>query len=167
MTWGLADCRARPGSGCSAIRFTWAPYDGWCRAHDDRRAEIQRRSLSWHAPSCVSTGCKREPEVVPIVRPSVIASPALHQWRAQMRGAFRMLFRLTDHGTWVAEDEFGCAYPGAERALAALSRRGVRVLVNLHEKPHDPRWLVRYNLSEIHVPVQEVSASSATRSSAV
>ena len=35
----------------------------------------------------------------------------------------------------------GWAFPRTERALADLSRRGVGTLVNLHERPHDPRRL--------------------------
>ena len=42
-----------------------------------------------------------------------------------------MLLRLTDRGSWVAPGVLGCAYPRTERALAALSGAGVRLLVNL------------------------------------
>jgi hypothetical protein len=57
---------------------------------------------------------------------------------AQARVALSTLFRLTDRGTWVAPGLLGCAYPRTDRALAALSASGVRLLVNLHERPHDP-----------------------------
>ena len=54
---------------------------------------------------------------------------------AQARVALSTLFRLTDRGTWVAPGLLGCAYPRTDRALAALSASGVRLLVNLHERP--------------------------------
>ena len=54
----------------------------------------------------------------------------------------------------------GCAYPRTERALAALSARGVRLLVNLHERPHDPARLGRYGLREVHLPVKDFAAPS-------
>jgi hypothetical protein len=61
----------------------------------------------------------------------------------RIRVAGRMLLRLIDRGTWAAEGVLGCAYPRSERAFADLARRGIRVLVNLHEKPHDPHRLAR------------------------
>lgn len=71
-----------------------------------------------------------------------------------------MLLRLTDRGTWVAEGVLGCGYPCTERALAALSRRGVSVVVNLHEKPHDPQRLARRSMREIHLPIEDFAAPS-------
>lgn len=71
-----------------------------------------------------------------------------------------MLLRLTDCGVWVSEGVLGCAYPRTERALAALPERGVRVIVNLHERPHDPRRLTRYLLTEIHLPIKDFAAPS-------
>ena len=67
--------------------------------------------------------------------------------RAQV--ALRTLFRLTDWGEWVAPGVLGCAYPRTERALAALSGSGGRLLVNLHERPHGPARLRRHGLREI------------------
>lgn len=54
----------------------------------------------------------------------------------------------------------GCAYPRTNRALAALSEGGVRVLVNLHERPHDPVRLERHGLREVHIPVRDFAAPS-------
>lgn len=72
-----------------------------------------------------------------------------------------MLLRLSDRGTWVAEGVLGCGYPRTERALAALSRRGVSLLVNLHERPHNTQRLARQSLREIHLPVEDFAAPSA------
>jgi hypothetical protein len=69
-----------------------------------------------------------------------------------------MLLRLIDRGTWAAEGVLGCAYPRSERAFADLARRGVRVLVNLHEKPHDPHRLARNGMREVHLPVRDFTA---------
>ena len=71
-----------------------------------------------------------------------------------------MLFGLTDRGAWVAPGVLGCAYPRTERALAALSGGGVRLLVNLHERPHDPARLARHGLKEVHLPVRDFDAPS-------
>ncbi len=51
-----------------------------------------------------------------------------------------------------------CAYPWNEEALAALARHGVALLINLHEKAHDPSLLARYGLAEVHLPVPDFTA---------
>jgi atypical dual specificity phosphatase len=80
---------------------------------------------------------------------------------AQAWVSFRMLLRLTDRGGWVAPGLLGCAYPRTERALAVLSSSGVRLLVNLHERPHDPARLKRHGLREAHLPVKDFAAPSS------
>ena len=77
---------------------------------------------------------------------------------AQARVALRAIFRLTDRGAWVAHGVLGCAYPRTERALAALSGGGVRLLVNLHERPHEPARLRRHGLREVHLAVRDFAA---------
>ena len=77
---------------------------------------------------------------------------------AQARVALRTLLRLTDRGGWVAPGVLGCAYPRTDRALAALSGGGVRLLVNLHERPHAPDRLGRHGLREVHLPVKDFAA---------
>ncbi len=79
---------------------------------------------------------------------------------ARARVGLRMLLRLTDRGGWVAPGVLGCAYPRTERSLAALSGSGVRLLVNLHERPHDPVRLERHGLREVHLPVKDFAAPS-------
>ena len=79
---------------------------------------------------------------------------------AQARVALRILLRLTDRGGWVAPGVLGCAYPRTERALAALSGSGVRLLINLHGRPHDPARLERHGLRELHLPVKDFAAPS-------
>ena len=79
---------------------------------------------------------------------------------SQARVALRTLLRLTDRGVWVAPGVLGCAYPRTERALAALSASGVRLLVNLHGRPHDPARLGRHGLREVHLPVEDFAAPS-------
>jgi atypical dual specificity phosphatase len=69
--------------------------------------------------------------------------------------------RVADRGTWVEDRAvLGCAYPRTERALSGLAERGVRVLVNLHERAQDPRRLERHGLREIHLPVRDFVAPS-------
>ena len=77
---------------------------------------------------------------------------------ARARAGLRSLLRLTDRGGWIAPGVLGCAYPRTGRALAALSGGGVRLLVNLHERPHDPARLERHGLREAHLPVKDFAA---------
>ena len=79
---------------------------------------------------------------------------------AQARVVLRTLFGLTDRGGWVAPGVLGCAYPRTDRALTALSEGGVRLLVNLHARPHDPARLARHGLREVHLPVGDFAAPS-------
>ena len=80
--------------------------------------------------------------------------------KAWARVTFLTLFGLTDRGGWVAPGVLGCAYPRTERSLAALYADGVRLLLNLHERPHDPVLLARFGLGEIHLPVKDFAAPS-------
>ena len=79
---------------------------------------------------------------------------------ARARVTFLALFGFTDRGEWVAPGVLGCAFPRTERSLAALSEDGVRLLVNLHERPHDPILLARFGFAEIHLPVEDFTAPS-------
>ena len=63
-------------------------------------------------------------------------------------------------GAWVAPGVLGCAYPRKERSLAALSENGVRLLVNLHGRRHDPARLGRHGLREVHLPVKDFATPS-------
>ena len=68
---------------------------------------------------------------------------------------------LVDRGTWLDEGRLlGCAYPRREAALAGLAHQGVSVLINLHERAHDPGRLARYGLEEIHLPVADFTPPS-------
>jgi len=50
-----------------------------------------------------------------------------------------------------------CAYPRS-RDLADLHRRGIRHLVNVDERAHPATLLVRYGLTERHLPVPDFHA---------
>jgi atypical dual specificity phosphatase len=68
---------------------------------------------------------------------------------------------VRDPGVWLEEGRvFACRYPRGESALAELARMGISVLVNLHERGHDPSRLARYDLVEVHIPVKDFSAPS-------
>ena len=68
---------------------------------------------------------------------------------------------VDDPGVWLEEGRvFACRYPRGETALAGLVRRGISVLINLHERGHDPSRLARHCLVEVHVPVKDFSAPS-------
>ena len=67
----------------------------------------------------------------------------------------------TDPGAWVLPDRvLACAYPRTDAALAALAGAGVRIVVNLHARPHAPAALARHGLAEVHLPTRDFAASS-------
>ncbi len=76
----------------------------------------------------------------------------------------RILKRLglvIDRGTWLEEGRLlGCAYPQREAAILGLTRQGVSVLVNLHERAHDPARLARHGVEEVHLPVADFTPPS-------
>jgi atypical dual specificity phosphatase len=85
--------------------------------------------------------------------------------RATMLRRLRLILTgiglLTDRGHWLEPDRLiGCAYPRRETALAALARQGVSVLINLHERAHDPERLARHGLTEVHLPVPDFTPPS-------
>ena len=58
-----------------------------------------------------------------------------------------------DDGNWLYPDRLlACAFPWGPDGLAALAERGISVVVNLHERGHDPERLARLGLTEIHLP---------------
>ena|SRR5688572_21227697 len=64
-----------------------------------------------------------------------------------------------DHGNWLYPDRLlACAFPWGPDGLAALAERGITVVVNLHERGHDPERLARLGLTEIHLPVPDFTA---------
>jgi len=66
-----------------------------------------------------------------------------------------------DRGTWLnGRWVLGCAYPRREAALAGLARQGVSLLINLHERPHDPGRLARHGLTELRLPVADFTPPS-------
>src|SRR4051794_27458548 len=61
-----------------------------------------------------------------------------------------------DQGTWIEPNRLlACGYPRTDAALAGLAARDVGVLVNLHERSHDPARLARHGLTEVHLPVPD------------
>jgi len=65
----------------------------------------------------------------------------------------------TDPGAWVLPGQvLACSYPRTEAALAALAAARVRVLVNLHARPHAPGALARHGLAEVHLPTRDFAA---------
>jgi len=58
---------------------------------------------------------------------------------------------------WLEEGRLAAAAYPSETDLAELSSRGITVLINLHQRPHDPALLARYGLNEIHLPVPDMT----------
>jgi atypical dual specificity phosphatase len=66
---------------------------------------------------------------------------------------------MKDPGAWIEDGRLlACSYPRQDRALAALAERGVSLLVNLAERPHDPARLAHYGLRTVHLPVPDFTA---------
>lgn len=62
---------------------------------------------------------------------------------------------------WLLPDSLAaCVFPDAARGLPYLSRLGVSLIVNLHERAHDPAILARHGLGEVHLPVPDFTPPS-------
>ena len=71
----------------------------------------------------------------------------------------RGLGLVVDPGVWIDEGKLlACAYPRRRAALEALSRRGVQVVINLHERAHGPGRLEPFGIAELHLPVRDFMA---------
>lgn len=67
-----------------------------------------------------------------------------------------------DSGNWLYPDRLlACAYPWGADGLSALAEQGISVVVNLHERAHDPARLASLGLTEIHLPVPDFTAPMA------
>jgi len=64
-----------------------------------------------------------------------------------------------DDGHWLFPGRLlACAFPWGPDGLQRLAERGVKVVVNLHEYAHDSDRLARSGLTEIHLPVPDMTA---------
>ena len=107
-----------------------------------------------------STGCARRVDAAVrlAARPAGKGAPRMF---ARARTLAVGLGLRADRGTWIESGQvMACAYPRNDAALAALARQGVSVLVNLHERGHEPARLARYGLTEIHLPVRDFTPPS-------
>ncbi len=79
----------------------------------------------------------------------------------RVRSLLVSLGLIVDRGTWLdGRQVLGCAYPRREAVLAEVARQGVSLLINLHERPHDPAPLARQGLTELHLPVADFTPPS-------
>lgn len=69
---------------------------------------------------------------------------------------------LHDPGHWIVLDQvLVCAYPRGREGGNGMRRHRVSVLINLHERAHDPKWLETWGLSEVHLPVKNWAPPTA------
>ena len=80
---------------------------------------------------------------------------------SKVRATLACVGLLVDRGTWVETGRvLACAYPRRDAALTALAEQGVSVLINLHERAHEPARLARHGLTEVHLPVKDFTPPS-------
>lgn len=48
-----------------------------------------------------------------------------------------------------------CRFPRTDEALQELADKGVRLLINLHTQGHVPERIMRYGITELHLPVAD------------
>jgi protein-tyrosine phosphatase len=115
-----------------------------------RRRSHLPRSIRWTGAEPVRR--VRAPDALASYASFVTLSRALHD--------LLCTFRLrTDPGDWVLPGQvLACGYPRTESALAALAAAQVRVVVNLHLRPHAPAALMRHGLAEVHIPTRDFRA---------
>ena len=67
----------------------------------------------------------------------------------------RTWFRRDDPGAWILPGQLLLA-PYPDRAdLERAHDAGVRVVINLHTRSHDPDLIARLGLTEVHLPVRD------------
>ena len=60
--------------------------------------------------------------------------------------------------TWLSDEGLAaCSYPRDDRSLRELAQHGVTLLINLHQRPHPGGSLARYGLTEMHLPVPDLT----------
>ncbi|MGH8774871.1 MAG: dual specificity protein phosphatase family protein [Jiangellaceae bacterium] len=65
-------------------------------------------------------------------------------------------------GDWLIPDRLlACAYPSGPDGLAGLAELGIAIVVNLHERGHEPARLDQLGLTEVHLPVPDFSAPTS------
>ena len=78
---------------------------------------------------------------------------------ARVTAIMRGMGVLVDAGTWIVPGKIlACADPRRGAGLAALAQQGVSLVVNLHERAHEPSSLACHGLSEVHLPVRDFTA---------
>src|SRR5215470_10083080 len=66
--------------------------------------------------------------------------------------------------TWFEDGSLAaCRYPRDAAVLQELADAGVRVVVNLHERGHAADLLAGYGMKEVHLPVADFTAPTASQ----
>lgn len=75
----------------------------------------------------------------------------------------RSWFHRHDAGTWILPGTLLLApYPSASD-LEGAHDLGIRVVVNLHTRHHDPNLMARLGLTEVHLPVRDFTPPTPTQ----
>jgi len=64
-----------------------------------------------------------------------------------------------DTGTWIIPDRLlACSYPRRARLQRALAAHRITTVVNLHTRPHAAPYRATSGLTELHLPVPDLTA---------
>jgi len=88
----------------------------------------------------------------------MVASRMRHLYKRLLLILSGMGLRV-DRGDWLLPGRvLGCARPRKDSAFVALRAQGITVLINLHERPHEPARLARFGMTQVNVPLADFSA---------
>ena len=82
----------------------------------------------------------------------------------QMVDAFRQRFRpRPDAGAWIVPDQLLIrSYPRSDE-LPAIAASGIRLVINLEQRPHNSAQLKAAGLTELHLPVPDFTPPTPTQ----
>lgn len=63
--------------------------------------------------------------------------------------------KRSDGGAWIVPGRLLLAAFPSDHELQSYRGQGVRVVVNLHDRPHDPARMAALGMTEVHLPVRD------------
>lgn len=72
-------------------------------------------------------------------------------------------FHRNDAGTWIVPNQLLLAPYPSRANLEHARDAGIRAVVNLHRRHHDPEVMARLGLTEVHLPVRDFTPPTPTQ----